>query len=84
MGPKDFDAKFNQGQGVNTCASRQSASAVLLSRADNLRRHAGELHREADRLEALGREAQCLQGHAEDALYALAINHIDRSAPRLV
>jgi hypothetical protein len=73
----------NISDGANTCAARQSAASVLLERADRLRRQAGELHQEADRFEQLGRWAQNLQGHAEDALWRLAINAISASAPRL-
>lgn len=73
-------AKINTA--ADCCAARQSASSVLLERADRLRRQAGELHNEANRIEQLGRYAGSLTGQAEEAMWALAINYIDRSAPR--
>jgi hypothetical protein len=75
-------SRANQiGKSADCCAQRESAQSVLRGRADRLRRQAGELHNEANRLERLANASAGLQGEAEEALWALAINH--GNSPRL-
>lgn len=67
----------------NCCASRQSVQSLLKEHADRLRRQAGYMHQEADRIEQLASCAIGLPSGAEEALYRMVIEGIRRPAPGL-
>jgi hypothetical protein len=60
----------------DNCAARQSAHSLLQQHAENLRRQAGQLHQQADRVEDLARWASGMPGNAEEALWRMAVESI--------
>jgi hypothetical protein len=91
-----YDAKAERlathtgaGAGANSCAQREAAHSVLKREAQRLREQsehwhheAFRLHQEAERLEALASVTAVLTGPAEEALWRIAVDSINRGIPR--
>lgn len=56
-------------------AQRDHAAKILKKTADDLRRRAGEMHKQADLVESLARSAEGMTGPSEEALWQLAVNY---------
>lgn len=82
--------KFDGPVGAGACAQREAAHAVLNREASRLRDLSGHWHQEAhrlqqeaQRLEALASATAVLTGPAEEALWRIAIDSINRGIPRV-
>lgn len=84
------NATVGTGAGANACAQREAAHTVLKREVKRLRdlsghwhQEAHRLHEEAFRLEALASATAVLTGPAEEALWRIAIDSINRGIPRV-